>query len=401
MSSDVDSIPLPHGFRFAGVASGIKASGKHDVSIVVTDAPAVAAAVTTTNQIVAAPVLLCRERTPTDRFRAVITNSGNANACTGEQGVRDAAEMTQRVSEKLACDTEQVLVMSTGIIGQHLPMPAVRNGIDAACEQITGDVSAFLRSADAICTTDASRKIASGTVATSEGDFQIAAMAKGAGMIAPNMATMLAILMTDAPLSPATADSLLKHITRQTFNRVSVDGHTSTNDTFLLLSSTGAARPELNPVDQQSFQNAATKISLDLAKMLVADGEGAKRCFVVHVSGARDDAEAETLARTVAASPLVKTAITGADPNWGRIVSAAGYAGIPIIPEKTSLTIQGTCVFRDGQPASHDAAACSKTMSESDEVTLELCVGDGDGAASFWSSDLTEAYVRFNSLYTT
>ncbi|WDQ15397.1 bifunctional glutamate N-acetyltransferase/amino-acid acetyltransferase ArgJ [Rhodopirellula sp. P2] len=395
---------LPQGIRFAGAAGGIKASGKPDVSLIVTDRPAVMAGVYTTNQIVAAPVVLTRSKTPTSTGRVVLTNSGNANACTGEQGMQDAKAMCDFAAELTGCDATDVMVMSTGVIGQPLPMAKVRAGIEIAAGNLGDSEADFLASADAICTTDQFRKTVSQTVTLRGHEYRIAAMCKGAGMIAPNMATMLGVVMTDAPIGPDAAQASLKQIASETFNRVSVDGHTSTNDTVMLVC-TGMSESdnaqELSQDELSVWQEAATQVALQLAKMLVADGEGAARFFEVRVSGAANDKDALVIAKTVAASPLVKTAITGGDPNWGRIVSAAGYAGPKIQPERTSLVMDGVTVFENGTPLSIDAAKLSQAMKANSEVLADLKVGDGPGKASFWASDLTEAYVRFNSLYTT
>ncbi len=391
---------LPNGFRFAAATGGIKASGKPDVSLIVSDRPCVAASVTTTNQVFAAPVQLCRERTPRATCRAVITNSGNANACTGNEGVEDAIDMCKQVAEIIGCDAEDVLVMSTGVIGQRLPMDKVRRGIELASKGLGAGERHFLAAADAICTTDSYRKTAATTFKINGKTYQIAAMCKGAGMIAPNMATMLGVIVTDYPLSSTVAQTSLRRIVERTFNRVSVDGHTSTNDTVILLSSGDGDWVTSND-EATTFIEAATEVCLKLAKLLVADGEGAVRFFEVSVEGANNDADALTIARCVAASPLVKTAIQGGDPNWGRIVSAAGYAGPPISVSKTSLLIEGRCVFRNGRPLAFDAADMSGRMKAASEVKLVLTVGDGSGESKYWSSDLTEDYVRFNSLYTT
>ena len=387
--------PLPAGFRFGSAAGGIKASGRPDVAVIVTDAPAVAGAVTTRNQIVAAPVLWCRARTPTANFRALAINSGNANACTGQAGAADNAAMAAAVARHVGCNADSVLTMSTGIIGVPMPMPAVKKGIDAACENLSATEEAFAGAAAAILTTDSGPK----TVRAAAGKHRIAAIAKGAGMIAPNMATMLGAILTDAPIAESDVGGVLKRITQTTFNRVSVDGHTSTNDTLVLVA-TGTGTP-LRGHDLAAWETAATEAAATLAKKLVADGEGATRCFEVLVVGAKSERDAETIARTVAASPLVKTAIAGADPNWGRIVSAAGYAGPAIDVAATGLKIQGITVFADGGPVPFNASEISYSMQGASEVRLELSVGKGAGQASFWASDLDEAYVRFNSKYTT
>ncbi|HBV64202.1 MAG TPA: arginine biosynthesis protein ArgJ [Rhodopirellula sp.] len=391
--------PLPRGFRFAGVTCGIKPSGNPDLSLIVSDQPVVAAGVYTQNQVVAAPVILSRNRTPSETIRAVVTNSGNANACTGDQGMQDATEMCKLVAETVGCQPENVLVMSTGIIGQHLPMDCIRNGIRDAHQQIDPTLAGFLRSAEAIRTTDKTRKTVTAQIDVGQRRFRVAAMAKGAGMIAPNMATMLSCMLTDAPLTADMAQQSLRQAAKNSFNRVSVDGHTSTNDTLLLMSS--GQGTSLNASELQIFQQELTKVAIKLAKQLVADGEGALHVMAIRIEGAEDEAAAETIARTVAASPLVKTAVTGSDPNWGRIVSAAGYANAQISPEKTSLQICGITIYRDGAPVPFDEPALSEKMKSSPEVPIVLRVGQGSGTVEYWSSDLTTSYVEFNSEYTT
>jgi glutamate N-acetyltransferase/amino-acid N-acetyltransferase len=390
---------LPTGFRFSGVACGIKPSGKLDLSLIVSDSPVVGAGVYTQNQIVAAPVVLSRARTPSTAIRAVVTNSGNANACTGEVGMRDAEEMCRDVAARVGCDPSDVLVMSTGMIGQSLPMDCVRQGIADAAENLAEGMDAFALSADAIRTTDKDRKTGCRTFPCGGREISIAAMAKGAGMIAPNMATMLGVILTDAPLSTDTAQAVLSEAADKSFNCVSVDGHTSTNDTLLLLAS--GQGESLSGIALETFQRHVNELSIELAKMLVADGEGATHVMAIRVYGAEDDKSARTIAETVAASPLVKTAITGGDPNWGRIVSAAGYADAKIKPEQVSLRICGQTIYENGAPLPMDEASLSGEMKRSEEIAVELRVGDGTGEARFWSSDLTTEYVEFNSLYTT
>ncbi|MGB0599286.1 MAG: bifunctional glutamate N-acetyltransferase/amino-acid acetyltransferase ArgJ [Rubripirellula sp.] len=402
MSSNVEVEPgplLPAGFTFAGVACGIKSSGKRDLSLIVMDSPGVAAGIYTQNQIVAAPVVLCRSRTPGTQIRAVVTNSGNANACTGQQGLEDAEAMCSQVAALIGCTAEDVLVMSTGVIGQVLPMNQVQQGIDAAHAHLSPDIDAFHNAADAICTTDDRRKIATSHFSFAGKVYRVAAMAKGAGMISPNMATMLAVVMTDAPISKSQALQVLQSAANRSFNRVSVDGHTSTNDTMLLLSS--GQGHDLPPEAIAAFQQAVDEISIRVAKMLVADGEGASHVIAIHIEGAPSDGDAERIARTVGASPLVKTAITGGDPNWGRIVSAAGYAEVKIDPPNVCLSICGTEIYRNGSPVDYDEAKLSQQMQQSKEVPVQLIVGKGPGIADFWASDLTTEYVKFNSEYTT
>lgn len=394
------NMKLPKGYRFAGVACGIKASEKPDVSLVVCDVPAVASGVYTQNQVVAAPVQICRQRTPSETIRAVVTNSGNANACTGQQGQSDALAMCQQVASLLDSKPESVLVMSTGVIGHHLPMPKVSEGIEQAYQSLGDQEDDFTRAADAILTTDKSRKIASTELTLDGQTIRIAAMAKGAGMINPNMATMLALIITDAKLTPQQASYFAKSVADATFNRVSVDGHTSTNDTQLLLAN-GASDVAIMEENEQHFLEALLSVTQPLATALAADGEGARRTMNVQVSGAASDEDAELIARTVGASPLVKTALTGCDPNWGRIVSAAGYAGPKIEPDRTCLSIEGYELYRDGAPTAFDEAAVSEAIKNREQVDVQLVVGTGPGNSNHIASDLTTDYVTFNSEYTT
>lgn len=308
--------------------------------------------------------------------------------------------MCHQVAAAIGAGDEQVLVMSTGIIGQHLPMDRVRSGIDQAIVNLDDSSDHFHASADAILTTDQSRKVSSCELQLDGQTVRIVAMAKGAGMIAPNMATMLAVVMTDAAIDQDRASTLLKHAADLSFNRVSVDGHSSTNDTLLLLAS-GESEANVTDDNEAKFAEALNHLCIALSKQLVADGEGATHIMKIAVTGALSDADAEVIARIVGESPLVKTAITGSDPNWGRIVSAAGYAGPKIEPAKTSLRLCGTLIYHDGAPAEFDAAALSKTMSESAEIEVNLIVGEGSGSSTRWASDLTVDYVRFNSEYTT
>lgn len=396
----MNSSDLPIGFRFAGVACGIKPSGKPDLSLIVGDRRLVASGVYTQNQVVAAPVLICRDLTPSSRIRAVVTNSGNANACTGRQGSEDAAAMCRYVAEAISASEPEVLVMSTGVIGKRLPMDRVRSGIEQAAAQLGEGVDDFNSAADAILTTDNERKSECCEVQLGGQTVRIAAMAKGAGMIAPNMATMLAVVMTDAELDPQQSQRILREVSAKSFNCVSVDGHTSTNDSLLMLSS-GASNVRIDDDNEKPFVRALTDICCRLARQLVFDGEGAQHVMKIRVVGASDDESAAIIARTIGASPLVKTAIAGADPNWGRIVSAAGYAPAKINPQQTSLKLAGTEIYHNGAPTDFDAKQVSQAMRENKEVEVNLFVGSGPGTAVHWASDLTVEYVRFNSEYTT
>lgn len=391
---------LPIGFKFGGLACGVKPSGKKDLAILSTVAPAVAAGVYTQNVVCAASIDWNRSITPSDSFRALVVNSGNANACTGRQGVANNRAMAQRLADSLQADAQSIAVLSTGVIGHQLPMENVLAGIEELAEQTgTADVD-FEDAADAITTTDKHRKICSRRVTIGGDTISVAAMAKGAGMIGPNMATMLAVVCTDAKVSVEQATAMVKQAADQSFNRISVEGHTSTNDALLLICN-GQAGGELDISGVAQLQSAINDVCIETAKMIPSDGEGASHLIEIEIGGAVCDADAETVARTIASSNLVKTAIAGADPNWGRIVSAAGYAGVPMEPGKYRLEINGHVIFAEGEPVDFDASAVSHAIGGSFETKVALRVGDGPGAAKHWTSDLTVDYVRFNSEYTT
>lgn len=395
---------LPSGFRFAGVACGLKSkANQKDLSVILSDRPAVAAGVYTQNQVVAAPVTVCRERTPSANIRAVVVNSGNANACTGTQGDLDSRRMCQRTADGCGQDVSdsQVLVMSTGIIGVKLPMDKVEAGIDAATNQLADGESAFINAADGILTTDNARKIASRQFTVESETYRIAGMAKGAGMIGPNMATFLSCLVTDAALEPTQAQRILQATADRSFNNISVEGHTSTNDTMLLLANGAAGNSPLCGAAEEAFIDQLTDLCIELAKLIPADGEGATHLIEIVVRGAATDQEARQVAECVASSNLVKTAIYGNDPNWGRIVSAAGYSDAVLDLSHTSLRLNETLLFSRGEPIDFNAAQVSESIRENSTTLIELWVGKGSGECTHWTSDLTVEYVQFNSEYTT
>jgi glutamate N-acetyltransferase/amino-acid N-acetyltransferase len=393
---------VPQGFRFAGVACGIKPSGLPDLALVVAESPIVAAGVYTQNLVHAASIDWNRAITPTDSLRAIVINSGNANACTGARGVADNAEMASRVAAGLSAHLservtrEQVLVLSTGVIGQHLPMDRVRQGIDQCLGCLEPSGAGFAAASRAILTTDHGPKTA---VMRHESGFSIAAMCKGAGMIGPNMATMLGIITTDFPLAPDVADATLRQAVNRSFNRISVEGHTSTNDAVLLL----APRAKTGPDREQlaNFQAELNRLCIDLAQRIPTDGEGAQHLIHIRIQGARDEADAERMARAIALSNLVKTAVAGGDPNWGRIVSAAGYCGAQFSVAETSLRLNGIEVFREGQPTDFDRKQASLSIKQNRLTEILLTVGKGAGSTEHWTSDLTVEYVKLNAEYTT
>lgn len=396
------SIVLPAGFKFAAVHCGIKFdASREDLAMVVADRPAVAAGVYTQNVVYAAPVAVDRERTPMSDFRAVVVNSGNANACTGQRGLEDALRMAQLAAEANGADARQSLVMSTGVIGEFLPMDCIAQGIREATTELSADSSSFDAASRGIMTTDKGPKTAGRVFSVGDDALAIAGMAKGAGMIGPRMATMLGIVMTDAALAPEDAQQALKAAVDVSFNCISVEGHTSTNDTVVLLAS-GASRAEpLAGEALNQFRESLTEVCIELARQIPDDGEGASHLITIEVKGCATNADAKAIAKTVSDSALVKTAITGCDPNWGRIVSAAGYAGVPFDPRRVRLTLNGTVLYEAGAPVAFDAEAVSKSMLNRREVQILLEFGEGKAAARCWTSDLTVDYVRFNSDYRT
>ena len=392
---------VPKGFKFAGVSAGIKAdSSKKDMALIAPDGPCAVAGVYTRNLVVAAPVTLDRQRTPSNSIRGVIVNSGNANACTGQQGCANAEAMAASAAAEIGCEAEEVLVMSTGIIGVQLPMEKILDGARHLGSLLGGDGESFLAAADGFLTTDNGRKISSRQVDIGSEQITIAGIAKGAGMIGINMATFLSVVMTDAKIDAATLQSIQSRVIQTTFNCVSVEGHTSTNDTFLLMAS-GAVGNSLSAEELQEFESVLEEVCLDLAKMIPADGEGASHVLEIEVSGAGCDHDARVIAETVAHSNLVKTCITGNDPNWGRIVSAVGYAGVDIDADQIVLHLLGQKLFEHSEPVVFDAAKLSSAMRNNREISIQLRVGSGSGNAKIWTSDLTTDYVVFNADYHT
>ena len=394
--------PLPQGFRAAGTHAGLKRNPtREDISLVVSDRPATAAGVYTTNLVFAAPVAFDRARTPGDGFRAIAINSGNANACTGRRGLDDAHSMAAAAAKAIGVDDSGVLVLSTGIIGEFLPLEKIRAGLDVVAAKLGTDAEASVTAARGMMTTDTRPKLSGSTFAAGGRTYTLFGMAKGAAMIGPRMATMLGIILTDAPVRADDAQRLLREIADQTFNCVSVDGHTSTNDTVLLLANGAAGGEPLAGPGLEAFGRALLDACESLAREIADDGEGATHVLRIEVTGCPTRDQARQLARSVADSPLVKTAICGADPNWGRIVSAAGYAGVAFDPEKLVLRLNGTLLFKGGSPVAFDAAAVSASIQAARETLIELDFNSGPASIRFYSSDLTAEYVRLNADYHT
>ncbi|MFM7243203.1 MAG: bifunctional glutamate N-acetyltransferase/amino-acid acetyltransferase ArgJ [Planctomycetaceae bacterium] len=394
--------PLPRGWRMAAVHAGIKRNAtREDVTLVASDRPATAAGVYTTNLVFAAPVALDRGRTPGTGFRGVVVNSGNANACTGARGLEDARHMADVAGRAIGVAGEQMLVMSTGIIGEFVPMPTVEKGIAAVAARLASDDQATLSAARGLMTTDTRPKMAGRTFTADGVECTLFGMAKGAAMIGPRLATMLGVVITDAAIAPADAQALLADVAEQTFNCVAVDGHMSTNDTVLLLANGAAGGQPLSGAGLAAFGRCLGEVCEFLAREMADDGEGATHVMRIEVTGAGSRDDARRIARTIADSPLVKTAVHGADPNWGRIVSAAGYSGVRFDPDRTTLRVNGTLLFDAGAPVPFDAEAVSASIRDHRETLIELAVGAGPGRIRFYSSDLTADYVHLNADYHT
>ncbi|MBT8452396.1 MAG: bifunctional glutamate N-acetyltransferase/amino-acid acetyltransferase ArgJ [Deltaproteobacteria bacterium] len=390
------------GFRFAGVHGGVKAGGALDFGLIFADEPAVASAVFTRNRVRAAPVKISERRLKSGRCQAVLVNSGNANACTGKQGHQAALALTRTVARSLRVPSSLVVPASTGVIGVQLP----RETLEIAVPDLVDDLSqaGASRFARSILTTDRGPKVAQAEVQVGRTRCRLLGIAKGAGMIHPNMATTLAFVTTDAPLGRSTLSKLLRQATELSFNRATVDGDTSTNDSIYVLAS-GAATGrtvEEKSASGRRLLGALTEVLESLAKKIVADGEGAEHLVRIEVRGARTNADALQIARTIACSQLVKTALHGCDPNWGRIVAAAGRSGARFNPDHVSVQIGPVSIFREGTPrmTAKTEAKAAATMKRK-EYQISVIVGSGPGIGHYWTCDLGHEYVRINADYRT
>ncbi len=393
---------LPRGFRSAGLACGIKEKKTtFDLSLFVSDVPCAGAGVFTKNQVCGAPVKVSRERVPGDSLRAVVINSGNANACTGERGIEDAKWMTGLVAGGLDVAAEDVLVCSTGIIGRFLPRTPLEGGIPAAIEQLGADAESFLNAARGMMTTDTVPKQSTRVVSVGGQEVRVSGVAKGAAMIAPNMATMLSVIMTDAPLDATQADQMLRHAVDRSFNCVSVEGHTSTSDTVILLANGASEAHGLSETELTQLQTALDEVAMELGQAIIRDAEGADHFVTIEVSGAANRADAMEIARTIANDALVKTAIAGSDPNWGRIVSASGRTSVKLTERDIVLHINGALIYEDGRPADYNEQTISDGIRQNRDVLIQVRLPFGEEQVVFWTSDLTQEYVRLNSEYTT
>lgn len=393
-----EGVTAAEGFSAAGVACGVKESGDPDLALVFSDRAATVAGVFTTNQVKAAAVLLDQERVASGRAQAVVINSGNANACTGEQGRLDAEEMAEIAGRELRITSDLVLVASTGVIGRPLPMEALRAGIPAVCAASSCDGGS--QAARAIMTTDTRPKELALEMELGGRTVRVGGMAKGAGMISPSLATMICVITTDAAIGARELDLALRWAVDRSFNCITVDGDMSTSDTVLALANGASGAQVLAEEDRRKFERALDFVTARLARAIVADGEGATKSIEVRVSGAREYEQARRIAMAIANSPLVKTAISGSDPNWGRILAAAGAAGIEFEPGQVVLLLAGILVFESGAPVPFDEERARQALGAA-EVMIHLDLHDGPQSATVWTCDLTEQYVRINAQYRT
>lgn len=393
------SVTSPRGFHAGATYAGIKKKAEDalDLGILFSEVPSAAAAVFTTNQIKAAPILWCQQQIKSGRATVVVANSGCANACTGEQGIADVRETAELVAKGMGISPQDILVASTGVIGQPLPMTLLRTGI----EQIILSADGGHELARAIMTTDTVPKETAITVKVDESRFTIGGVTKGSGMIHPNLATMLCFLTTDAAVDIDFLNLALKRAVDISFNLVSVDGDTSTNDIVLIMANGLAENEPISPDSQlaEAFQQALDRVCIYLAKCIARDGEGASRLIEVTVNGASSVNEAKLAARTVVSSSLVKTAVHGSDPNWGRILAAVGRSGVAVVESKIDLYIGQVCLVKAGTPLPFDRQNLVQILNRS-EVSVSLNLNLGDGAATAWGCDLSEEYVTINSQYT-
>jgi len=404
------AVTFARGFRAGTAACGIKAftagataiprAQRSDLCVVQSERQCDTGGVFTTNKVKSASVVIDNLHLQHNRVHALVINSGNANACTGAQGFKDALLMAKLTADQLDLDPDQVLVSSTGVIGRYMPMNAVKAGIVAACAELDADHGDD--AARAIMTTDSVPKTATLEISLGGAQVRIGGMCKGSGMIHPNMATMLAYITTDAAVEPGLMASMVKSIADKSFNQVSVDGDSSTNDTFLILANGMASNPVVTAGSPEAeiLRSALLQVAQQLARAIARDGEGATKLVTVKIDGAASDAEAGIAARTVASSSLVKTAIHGGDPNWGRIVCALGYSGADMAIDRLRLSIGGVTVFERGAGVEVDLDEVRRIF-ERPEIEIVAGLGMGEGASEAWGCDLSEEYVRINADYTT
>ena len=404
MKHALSEASLPRGFRFAATACGLKKTGALDLAILSSDVPASAAAVFTQNLVVAAPVVISKEhlRTSKGRMRAVVVNAGNANCATGPDGHAAAERTVTEAAKRLNCQPQELFVCSTGVIGVPLALEKILRALPVIARHRRPSARSFAELSLAICTTDTRPKTAAASFKMARKRIHFVGCAKGAGMIHPNMATMLAFVATDAAIAPSLLQKTLRDVTSHTFNAISVDGDTSTNDTLLVLANGEAGAPSIKAgtTAHRAFTAALEEVCRSLALQIVADGEGAQRVIEIEVRHARTEAAARRIAETIATSPLVKTAFAGGDPNWGRIFAAAGRAGVFFDTSRVDIKMAGIPVLRRGQPLDFNERAASNRLLTK-HVPLIVDLHAGQASARYWTCDFTAEYVRINASYRT
>jgi glutamate N-acetyltransferase/amino-acid N-acetyltransferase len=395
---------LPRGYRFAATACGLKKTGALDLALLSSDVPASAAAVFTQNLVVAAPVLVSKHhlKASKGRIRALIVNSGNANCATGAVGHAASRRTVEETAARLSCRPQEVFVCSTGVIGVPLPVEKLLRALPGIVRNRRPSARSFAEFSLAICTTDTRPKTAWASFRMGSKRIHLAGCAKGAGMIHPNMATTLAFVATDANISPSLLQRTLRDVTTRTFNAISIDGDTSTNDTLLVLANGAAGAPPIKPGSSahRAFSRALEEVCHSLALQIVADGEGAQRVIEIEVRHAKTEAAARRIGQTIATSPLVKTAFAGGDPNWGRVYAAAGRADVKFDPMRVDIQMAGIPVLRRGQPLEFNERAASNRLLEK-HVHIVVDLHAGHASARYWTCDLTAEYVRINASYRT
>lgn len=400
IKKDTQGVTFAKGFTAAGVKAGIKKSGNLDVAVIYTKTQAVVAGTFTQNKVAAAPVYVSKEVVATGTAHAIVANAGCANACTGQQGLDDAHKMAQIAADELGVNANDVIVGSTGVIGVNLPMDKLEAGIKDAVANLSADGSG--NAGRAIITTDTHSKSVTCEFELSGKTVRMGAIAKGSGMIRPNMATMLCYITTDIAIGQALLQKAVSGCVEKSFNMISVDGDMSTNDMVIVLANGEANNAKITEenADYQIFFDKLMMLCTELAKQIAADGEGASKFLTINVKGAKSFADAKTVGMAIANSPLVKTAFFGEDPNWGRVICAVGYSGADMVPEKTVVKFGGITIFANGTGATYDEKALAHVMKEKDIVIdIELNMGQED--ATVWSCDLSYEYVKINGEYHT
>lgn len=396
----MSNVGIPAGFRFSGIASGIKKSGKLDLGLIVSDQPADCAGVFTRNKVIAAPLLLTQPRVAKGKCQAILVNSGNANACTGSAGLQVAETTVDLLVGELQIADNLVSVASTGVIGELLPLEPFSCGIPKLVKNLSADQAVAV--AEAMMTTDAFSKTAT-AMESGEQNYRILGLAKGAGMIHPNMATMLGFVLTDAQVNPVLLKPVLERAVKKSFNSITVDGDTSTNDMVLLLANGAANSAVIEPDTREAeiFSQHLERVLLDLAKMIVRDGEGATKLVQIRVVGAENEDSARIAARSVATSSLVKTAFFGEDANWGRIIAAVGYSGVNIDPNRIDISFNQVPVAINGLAVGSEQEAAATRVLQLDEFVVTVDLHQGQAESSYYTSDLNYEYIKINADYRT